>query len=232
MERNKKLQAQKRAAEQARDAAAAEATRARADNDPLKAENAHLASNATAGDEHDAARAESEQLGRSRLSANARTRTRRPSASFHWKETPCSPRAELENKFRSHQWDVTRHKMEKRAQSEGAACNVRMERLRADKASLVHQARVLAPIGRATRGTRRPRGGARLVPAPSAGDLAADEALAAFSAEAAALSLSTVSEDAPRGHRHDVDVVASCAAKALRSRSAAGTLRLRAARAG
>ena len=205
MERNKKLQAQKRAAEQARDAAAAEATRARADNDRLRAENARLASNATARDERDAARAESEQLRAevARLSANARTRDEEALRILSLeRDTLLAEKAELENKFRSHQWDVTRHKMEKtRARSEVAACNVRMERLQADKASLVHQARVLAADRDALRAELDAlEESARLVPAPSAGDLAAmsDEALAAFSAEAAALSHKLVSEDARR----------------------------------
>ena len=111
-------------------------------------------------------------------------------------------KADLENKFRSHQWDVTRHKMEKtRARSEVTACNVRIERLRADKASLVDQARALAAERDSLRAERDAlEESARLVPAPSAGDLAAlsDEALAAFSAEAAALSHALVSEDARR----------------------------------
>ena len=205
MERNKKLQAQKRAAEQARDAAAADAARARADNDRLRAENARLASSASAGDERDAARAESEQLRAevARLSANARTRDEEALRLLSLeRDTLLVQKADLENKFRSHQWDVTRHKMEKtRARSEVAACNVRMERLQADKASLVHQARVLAADRDALRAELDAlEESARLVPAPSAGDLAAlsDEALAAFSAEAAALSHKLVSEDARR----------------------------------
>ena len=205
MERNKKLQAQKRAAEQARDAAAAEATRARADNDRLRAENARLASNATAGEERDAARAESEQLRAevARLSANARTRDEEALRLLSLeRDTLLVEKADLENKFRSHQWDVTRHKMEKtRARSEVTACNVRIERLQADKASLVDQARALAAERDSLRAERDAlEESARLVPAPSAGDLAAmsDEALAAFSAEAAALSHKLVSEDARR----------------------------------
>ena len=205
MERNKKLQAQKRAAEQARDAATADAARARADNDRLRAENARLTSNAAAGDERDAARAESERLRAevARLSANARTRDEEALRLLSLeRDTLLVEKADLENKFRSHQWDVTRHKMEKtRARSEVTACNVRIERLQADKASLVDQARALA----AERDSLRAEldaleESARLVPAPSAGDLAAlsDEALAAFSAEAAALSHSLVSEDARR----------------------------------
>ena len=205
MDRNKKLMAQKRAAETARDAATAESARARADNERLRAENARLASNATAGDERDAARAESEQLRAevARLSANARTRDEEALRLLSLeRDTLLVEKADLENKFRSHQWDVTRHKMEKtRARSEVTACNVRIERLQADKASLVDQARALA----AERDSLRAEldaleESARLVPAPSAGDLAAlsDEALAAFSAEAAALSHKLVSEDARR----------------------------------
>ena len=202
MERNKKLQAQKRAAEQARDAATADAARARADNDRLRAENGRLASNATAGDERDA---ESERLRAevARLSANARTRDEEALRVLSLeRDTLLVQKAELEKKFRSHQWDVTRHKMEKtRARSEVAACNVKMERLRADKASLVDQARALAAERDSLRAERDAlEESARLVPAPSSGDLAAlsDEALAAFSAEAAALSHKLVSEDARR----------------------------------
>ena len=204
MDRNKKLMARSRAAEQARDAAAADAARARADNDRLRAENARLTSNAAAGDERDAARAEIDRLRRvadilSAESARAKEKAEkeRGDACVYLAE-----KAELEKKFRSHQWDVTRHKMEKtRARSEVTACNVRIERLQADKASLVDQARALA----AERDSLRAEldaleESARLVPAPSAGDLAAlsDEALAAFSAEAAALSHALVSEDARR----------------------------------
>ena len=211
MERNKKLQAQKRAAETARDAATADASRARADNDRLRAENARLASSAAAGDELDAARAEIDRLRRvadilSAESARAKEKAEkeRGDACVYLAE-----KAELEKKFRPHQWDVTRHKMEKtRARSEVAACNVQMERLRAqmerlraDKASLVDQARALAAERDGLRAERDAlEEDARLVPAPSAGDLAAlsDEALAAFSAEAAALSHKLVSEDARR----------------------------------
>ena len=205
MDRNKKLMARSRAAEQARDAAAADAARARADNDRLRAENARLTSNAAAGDERDAARAESERLRAevARLSANARTRDEEALRLLSLeRDTLLVEKADLENKFRSHQWDVTRHKMEKtRARSEVTACNVRIERLQADKASLVDQARALAAERDSLRAERDAlEESARLVPAPSAGDLAAlsDEALAAFSAEAAALSHSLVSEDARR----------------------------------
>jgi hypothetical protein len=212
MDRNKKLMARSRAAEQARDAAAADASRARADNDRLRAENARLTSNATAADERDAARTENERLRTevARLSANARTRDEEALRILSLeRDTLLVEKADLENKFRSHQWDVTRHKMEKtRARSEVAACNVQMERLRAqverlraDKASLVDQARALAAERDSLRAERDAlEESARLVPAPSAGDLAAlsDEALAAFSAEAAALSHKLVSEDARR----------------------------------
>ncbi len=211
MERNKKLQAQKRAAETARDAAAADASRARADNERLRAENARLASNATAGDELDAARAEIDRLRRvadilSAESARAKEKAEkeRGDACVYLAE-----KAELEKKFRSHQWDVTRHKMEKtRARSEVAACNVQMEclraqmeRLRADKASLVDQARALAAERDSLRAERdNLEESARLVPAPSAGDLVAlsDDALSTFAAEAAALSHSLVKEEARR----------------------------------
>ena len=72
--------------------------------------------------------------------------------------------------------------------------DMQIERLRADKASLVAERDSL----RAERDALEES--ARLVPAPSAGDLAAlsDEALAAFSAEAAALSHTLVREDARR----------------------------------
>ena len=212
MDRNKKLMARSRAAEQARDAAAADAARARADNDRLRAENARLTSNAAAGDERDAARAESERLRAevARLSANARTRDEEALRLLSLeRDTLLVEKADLENKFRSHQWDVTRHKMEKtRARSEVTACNVRIERLQADKASLVDQARALAAERDSLRAENTSlvaerdalEESARLVPEPSAGDLAAlsDEALAAFSAEAAALSHKLVSEDARR----------------------------------
>ena len=211
MERNKKLQAQKRAAETARDAATADASRARADNDRLRAENARLASNATAGDELVAARAEVDRLRRVADILSAESARHKKNAEKE-RGDACvylAEKTELEKKFRSHQWDVTRHKMEKtRARSEVAACNVQMERLRAqmerlraDKASLVDQARALAAERDSLRAERDAlEEDARLVPAPSAGDLAAlsDEALAAFSAEAAALSHSLVSEDARR----------------------------------
>ena len=234
MDRNKKLMARSRAAEQARDAAAAEATRARADNDRLRAENARLASNATAGEERDAARAGSERLRTevARLSANARTRDEEALRLLSLeRDTLLVQKADLENKFRSHQWDVTRHKMEKtRARSEVAACNVQMERLRADKASLVDQARALAAERDSLRAERDAlEESARLVPAPSAGDLAAlsDEALAAFSAEAAALSpQARERRRAPRGHRHDVDARArECVV--CHERAARGRVRLR-----
>ena len=218
MERNKKLQAQKRAAETARDAATADASRARADNDRLRAENARLASNATAGDELVAARAEVDRLRRVADILSAESARHKKNAEKE-RGDACvylAEKTELEKKFRSHQWDVTRHKMEKtRARSEVAACNVQMERLRAqmerlraDKTSLVDEARALAAerdlLHRENTSLLAERDAleesARLVPAPSAGDLAAlpDEALSTFAAEAAALSHALVREEARR----------------------------------
>ena len=218
MERNKKLQAQKRAAETARDAATADASRARADNDRLRAENARLASNATAGDELVAARAEVDRLRRVADILSTESARHKKNAEKE-RGDACvylAEKTELEKKFRSHQWDVTRHKMEKtRARSEVAACNVQMERLRAqmerlraDKTSLVDEARALAAerdlLHRENTSLLAERDAleesARLVPAPSAGDLAAlpDEALSTFAAEAAALSHSLVREEARR----------------------------------
>ena len=138
-----------------------------------------------------------------RLSANARTRDEEALRLLSLeRDTLLVEKADLENKFRSHQWDVTRHKMEKtRARSEVTACNVRIERLQADKASLVDQARALAAERDGLRAERDAlEEDARLVPAPSAGDLAAlpDDALSTFAAEAAALSHSLVREEARR----------------------------------
>ena len=72
--------------------------------------------------------------------------------------------------------------------------DVQIERLRTDKASLVAERDSL----RAERDALEES--ARLVPAPSAGDLAAlpDDALSTFAAEAAALSHSLVREEARR----------------------------------
>ncbi|CAH0375113.1 unnamed protein product [Pelagomonas calceolata] len=222
MERNKKLQAQKRAAEQARDAATADAARARADNDRLRAENARLASNATAGDERDAARAESERLRTevdrlgadiARLSENAdqaRVRMQRADEEAiadlrRENDALLAAKAELEK----HSWDVAQIESERAENlAKVIARDVQIERLQADNASLVIEARTLAAerdlLHRENTSLLAERDAleesARLVPAPSAGDLAAlsDEALAAFSAEAAALSHALVSEDARR----------------------------------
>ena len=212
MDRNKKLMARSRAAEQARDAAAAEAARARADNDRLRAENARLASSASAGDERDAARAENERLRTEvdRLGAEAarnadeeRARARRRASQQRADEEAIADlrrendsllaaKAELEGR---HVWDLARVESERAAElAKVIARDVRIERLLADKTSLVAERDSL----RAERDALEES--ARLVPAPSAGDLAAlsDEALAAFSAEAAALSHKLVSEDARR----------------------------------
>ena len=208
MERNKKLQAQKRAAEQARDAAAADAARARADNDRLRAENARLASNAAAGDERDAARAESERLRTevdrlgadiARLSENAdqaRVRMQRADEEAiadlrRENDALLAAKAELER----HSWDVAQIESERAEEvAKVIVRDMQIERLRADKASLVAERDSL----RAERDALEED--ARLVPAPSAGDLAAlpDDALATFAAEAAALSHSLVKEEARR----------------------------------
>ena len=184
MERNKKLQAQKRAAEQARDAATADAARARADNDRLRAENARLASNATAGDERDA---ESERL---------RTEVDRLSAEV--------ARNADEERVRA------RRRASQQLADEEAIADLQRENdaLLAEKAELENKFRSRRDLARALAAERDSlraerdalEEDARLVPAPSAGDLAAlsDEALAAFSAEAAALSHKLVSEDARR----------------------------------
>ena len=215
MERNKKLQAQKRAAEQARDEAAADAARARADNDRLcgendrlRCENARLASNATAGDERDAARAESERLRTevdrlgadiARLSENAdqaRVRMQRADNKAiadlrRENDALLAAKAELER----HSWDVAQIESERAEEvAKVIVRDMQIERLRADKASLVAERDSL----RAERDALEED--ARLVPAPSAGDLAAlpDDALSTFAAEAAALSHSLVREEARR----------------------------------
>ena len=215
MERNKKLQAQKRAAEQARDEAAADAARARADNDRLcgendrlRCENARLASNATAGDERDAARAESERLRTevdrlgadiARLSEHAdqaRVRMQRADEEAiadlrRENDALLAAKAELER----HSWDVAQIESERAEEvAKVIVRDMQIERLRADKVSLVAERDSL----RAERDALEED--ARLVPAPSAGDLAAlpDDALATFAAEAAALSHSLVKEEARR----------------------------------
>ena len=208
MERNKKLQAQKRAAEQARDAATADAARARADNDRLRAENARLASNATAGDERDAARAESERLRTevdrlgadiARLSEHAdqaRVRMQRADEEAiadlrRENDALLAAKAELER----HSWDVAQIESERAEEvAKVIVRDMQIERLRADKASLVAERDSL----RAERDALEED--ARLVPTPSAGDLAAlsADALSTFAAEAAALSHSLVREEARR----------------------------------
>ena len=208
MDRNKKLMARSRAAEQARDAAAADAARARADNDRLRAENARLASSASAGDERDA---ESERLRTEvdRLSAEVarnadeeRVRARRRASQQRADEDAIADlrrendallaaKAELER----HSWDVAQIESERAEEvAKVIVRDMQIERLRADKASLVAERDSL----RAERDALEES--ARLVPAPSAGDLAAldDDALSTFAAEAAALSHSLVREEARR----------------------------------
>ncbi len=205
MERNKKLQAQKRAAETARDAATASAARTRADNERL------LASNASVGDERDAARAESQQLRAEvdRLSAEVarnadeeRVRARRRASQQLADEEAIADlrrendallaaKAELER----HSWDVAQIESERAEEvAKVIVRDMQIERLRTDKASLVAERDSL----RAERDALEES--ARLVPAPSAGDLAAlpDDALSTFAAEAAALSHSLVREEARR----------------------------------
>ena len=222
MERNKKLQAQKRAAEQARDAATADATRARADNDRLRAENARLASNATAGDERDAARAESERLRTevdrlgadiARLSEHAdqaRVRMQRADNKAiadlrRENDALLAAKAELER----HSWDVAQIESERAEEvAKVIVRDVQIERLREDNASLEDEARTLAAerdlLHQENTSLLAERDAleesARLVPTPSAGDLAAmsDAALSTFAAEAAALSHSLVREEARR----------------------------------
>ncbi len=215
MERNKKLLAQKRAAETARDAAAADAARARADNDRLRAENARLASSASVGDERDA---ESERLRtevdrlRAEVARNAdeeRVRARRRASQQRADEEAIADlrrendallaeKAELEK----HSWDVAQIESERAENlAKVIARDVQIERHLADKACLVDEYRALAAERDSLRAERDAlEESARLVPAPSAGDLAAlsDDALSAFSAEAAALSHKLVSEDARR----------------------------------
>ena len=119
-----------------------------------------------------------------KLQAAARGRTVR--------RAQATEKAELEGR---HVWDLARVESERAAElAKVIARDVRIERLLADKTSLVAERDSL----RAERDALEES--ARLVPAPSARDLAAlsDEALAAFSAEAAALSHKLVSEDARR----------------------------------
>ena len=100
-------------------------------------------------------------------------------------------KAELER----HSWDVAQIESERAEEvAKVIVRDMQIERLRADKASLVAERDSL----RAERDALEED--ARLVPAPSAGDLAAlpDDALATFAAEAAALSHSLVKEEARR----------------------------------
>ena len=217
MERNKKLQAQKRAAETARDAATADASRARADNDRLRAENARLASNATAGDERDA---ESERLRTEvdRLSAEVARRSASADAATvdalrssllsvrNENDSVLAAKAALEATVLSLKRERARLNTGKlRAEAQFRNREARLEQAQgalnaigAERDRLVTERDALL----AERDTLRDaiEEDARLVPAPSAGDLAAmsDEALAAFSAEAAALSHTLVREDARR----------------------------------
>ena len=100
-------------------------------------------------------------------------------------------KAELER----HSWDVAQIESERAEEvAKVIVRDMQIERLRADKASLVAERDSL----RAERDALEES--ARLVPAPSAGDLAAlpDDALSTFAAEAAALSHSLVREEARR----------------------------------
>ena len=100
-------------------------------------------------------------------------------------------KAELER----HSWDVAQIESERAEEvAKVIVRDMQIERLRADKASLVAERDSL----RAERDALEED--ARLVPAPSAGDLAAldDDALSTFAAEAAALSHSLVREEARR----------------------------------
>ena len=223
MDRNKKLMARSRAAEQARDAATAEAARARADNDRLRAENARLASSAAAGDERDATESERLRTEVDRLSAEVarnadeeRVRARRRASQQRADEEAIADlqrendallaaKAELER----HSWDVAQIESERAEEfAKVIARDVQIERLRADNASLVIEARTLAAerdlLHRENTSLLAERDAleedARLVPTPSAGDLAAlsADALSTFATEAAALSHSLVREEARR----------------------------------
>ena len=213
MERNKKLQAQKRAAETARDAAAADATRARADNDRLRAENARLASNATAGDERDA---ESERLRTEvdRLSAQvARRSASADAATVHAlrsslrsvrneNDSVLAAKAALEATVLPLKRDRALYfngKLRAEAQLRNreaalAQAHDALNAVAAERDRLVTERDALLAERDALEES------ARLVPAPSAGDLAAlpDDALSTFAAEAAALSHSLVREEARR----------------------------------
>jgi len=223
MDRNKKLMARSRAAEQARDAATADAARARADNDRLRAENARLASSASAGDERDAAESERLRAEVDRLSAEVarnadeeRVRARRRASQQCADEEAIADlrrendallaaKAELER----HSWDVAQIESERAEEvAKVIVRDVQIERLREDNASLEDEARTLAAerdlLHQENTSLLAERDAlevsARLVPTPSAGDLAAmsDAALSTFAAEAAALSHSLVREEARR----------------------------------
>ena len=114
-------------------------------------------------------------------------------------------KAELER----HSWDVAQIESERAENlAKVIARDVQIERLQADNASLVIEARTLAAerdlLHQENTSLLAERDAleesARLVPTPSAGDLAAmsDAALSAFAAEAAALSHSLVREEARR----------------------------------
>ena len=114
-------------------------------------------------------------------------------------------KAELER----HSWDVAQIESERAEEvAKVIVRDVQIERLREDNASLEDEARALAAerdlLHQENTSLLAERDAleesARLVPTPSAGDLAAmsDAALSAFAAEAAALSHSLVREEARR----------------------------------
>ena len=194
------------------------------ENDRLRCENARLASSAAAGDERDAARAESERLRAevdrlgadiARLSENAdqvrvrlsQQRADNEAMSDLRRENDAllAAKAELER----HSWDVAQIESERAEEvAKVIVRDVQIERLREDNASLEDEARALAAerdlLHQENTSLLAERDAleesARLVPTPSAGDLAAmsDAALSAFAAEAAALSHSLVREEARR----------------------------------
>ena len=210
MERNKKLQAQKRAAETARDAATASAARTRADNERL------LASNASVGDERDAARAECDRLRAEvdRLSAQvARRSASADAATVHAlrsslrsvrneNDSVLAAKAALEATVLPLKRDRALYfngKLRAEAQLRNreaalAQAHDALNAVAAERDRLVTERDALLAERDALEES------ARLVPAPSAGDLAAlpDDALATFAAEAAALSHTLVREDARR----------------------------------
>ena len=210
MERNKKLQAQKRAAETARDAATASAARTRADNERL------LASNASVGDERDAARAECDRLRAEvdRLSAQvARRSASADAATVHAlrsslrsvrneNDSVLAAKAALEATVLPLKRDRALYfngKLRAEAQLRNreaalAQAHDALNAVAAERDRLVTERDALLAERDALEES------ARLVPAPSAGDLAAlpDDALSTFAAEAAALSHSLVREEARR----------------------------------